>query len=206
MSPEPIRNVIFDFGGVLVRWQPQEIIERFYPDAALRERLRQAVFQHPDWVEMDRGTLDEEAAIERFAARMQRPAAEMRALMQNVKESLTPLEGTLAILESLARQGVPLYGLSNMSAPTFAHLKARHGHWDLFRGIVISAEVRMVKPDPEIFEYISRRYDLTPTQTLFIDDHLPNVESARRHGFRTVHFADASSCRAELDRHLGAAA
>jgi FMN phosphatase YigB (HAD superfamily) len=206
MSPEPIRNVIFDFGGVLVRWQPQAIIERFYPEGPLRERLSKAVFQHPDWIEMDRGSLDEEAAIERFAARMERPVAEMRALMQYVRESLTPLEGTIAILESLARQGVPLYGLSNMSAPTFAHLKARYGHWHLFRGIVISAEVRMVKPDPEIFEYISRRYDLTPAHTLFIDDHLPNVESARRHGFRTVHFADASSCRAELDRHLGRAA
>jgi putative hydrolase of the HAD superfamily len=197
-----VRNVIFDFGGVLVRWKPEEIIAGFYPDEDRRARLRQAVFQHADWIDMDRGTLPEDAAIERFAARMQRPAAEMRDLMRNVKESLTPMEETVALLETLAARGVPLYGLSNMSVETFAHLKSRHGHWARFRGIVISGEIKMVKPDPEIFDYIARRYGLAPEQTLFIDDHPPNVESARRHGFRAIRFVDARQCRAELDQHL----
>jgi putative hydrolase of the HAD superfamily len=202
MNRSPIRNVIFDFGGVLVRWKPEEIITGFYPDEDRRARLRQTVFQHPDWVDMDRGTLSEAAAIERFSARMQRPAAEMRGLMQTVRESLTPMEETVALLETLAERGVPLYGLSNMSTETFAHLRSRYGHWDRFRGIVISAEVKMVKPDPEIFDYIARRYGLLPEETVFIDDHPPNIESARRHGFRAIRFADAHQCRAELDEHL----
>ena len=69
----PIRNVIFDFGGVLVSWRPQEIIDAFYEEPQLREAVRTHVFQHDDWLEMDRGTLDERTVIERFAARMGRP-------------------------------------------------------------------------------------------------------------------------------------
>jgi hypothetical protein len=59
------RNVIFDFGGVLIRWKPQEIIDAFYPDQASRDALRELVFQHPDWLDLDAGHLMEEDAIPR---------------------------------------------------------------------------------------------------------------------------------------------
>src|ERR1700722_1940571 len=118
-----VRNVVFDFGGVLVRWRPLELIESFYPDGPLRARVREMVFEHPDWVEMDRGTLSDAAAAERFAARLGRPQAEMHSLLQHVKDSLTPLPDTVAIVRALKNRGVPIYGLSNMSAATFAHLR-----------------------------------------------------------------------------------
>lgn len=197
-----MRNVIFDFGGVLVRWQPEAVIASFYADDALRQRVREAVIRHPDWVDIDRGTLSEDTAIERFAARMHRPAAEMRELMRHIKDSLTALPDSVALLEELVQRGVPVYGLSNMSAPIFALLRSRYDHWDRFRGIVISGEVGLVKPEPEIFHHIAERYGLLPAETVFIDDHLPNIESAGRLGFRTIHFADAAQCRRELASHM----
>jgi putative hydrolase of the HAD superfamily len=202
VSASSARNVVFDFGGVLVRWRPDAIIEGFYADEPLRALLRDAVFRHPDWIDLDRGTLSESVAIERFAARMGRPVAEMRDLMQHMKDSLTPMPDSIALLEELAQRNVPLYGLSNMSAPIFALLKSRHEHWDRFRGIVVSGGVGLVKPDAEIFHHLAKRYDLIPAETVFIDDHLPNIESAGRLGFRTIHFADAEQCRRELDSHL----
>jgi putative hydrolase of the HAD superfamily len=126
----------------------------------------------------------------------------MHALMQHIKDSLTPMPDSIALLDELARRGVPLYGLSNMSAPMFALLKGRHGHWDRFRGIVISGEIGLVKPEPEIFHHLARRFELIPAETVFIDDHLPNIESAGRLGFRTIHFTDADQCRRELDAQL----
>ncbi len=198
----PARNVIFDFGGVLVRWEPQAVITAFYADEALRARVREAVFSHPDWIDIDRGTLTESAAAERFAERMQRPAAEMHALLEAIKDSLTPMPESLELLEELVNRGIPVYGLSNMGASIFALLKSRYDHWDRFRGIVISGEIGLVKPDPEIFHHIARRYALLPAETVFIDDHLPNIDSARALGFRTIHFADAAQCRRELDVHL----
>jgi putative hydrolase of the HAD superfamily len=202
LNASPIRNVVFDFGGVLVRWQPEAVIASFYADETLRALVRDAVIRHPDWIDIDRGTLSESAAIERFAARMTRPAAEMRALMQHIKDSLTPLPDSIALLDELAQRGVPLYGLSNMSVPIFALLQSRYDHWNHFRGIVISGEVGLVKPDPEIFHHLAQRYDLIPAETVFIDDHLPNIESAGRLGFRTIHFANAEQCRRELAVHL----
>jgi FMN phosphatase YigB (HAD superfamily) len=202
MIPSPVRNVIFDFGGVLVRWQPEAVIAAFYADEALRARVRAAVFTHPDWIDLDRGTLTESLAIERFAERMQRPAEEMHALLDAIKDSLAPMPESLALLEELVRRDVPLYGLSNMAASIFALLKSRHDHWDRFRGIVISGEIGLVKPDPAIFHHIAERYALVPAETIFIDDHMPNIESARRLGFHTIHFSDAAQCRRELDTHL----
>jgi putative hydrolase of the HAD superfamily len=203
MPQTPSRNVIFDFGGVLIRWQPQEIIDRFYHDEELRGRLRDEVFQHPDWLEMDRGTLEEADAAERFAARMQRPAAEMRDLLQRVKESLVPMEPTLELVNGLVKQGIAVYGLSNMSSSTFAHLEDRHEFWEVFRGIVISAHIKLVKPDPRIFEHISTAYGLAPAETAFIDDLKPNVEAASRCGFRGIQFQSAAQCRGELEAWLG---
>jgi putative hydrolase of the HAD superfamily len=76
-SRAAIRNVVFDLGGVLVQWRPVEIAARFYADATLRAALVTQVFQHPDWIELDRGTLDETAAARAFAQRLGRPEAEM---------------------------------------------------------------------------------------------------------------------------------
>ncbi len=205
MQQNRIRCVIFDFGGVLVRWQPEEIIGSFYPAEPLRSLAREMVFQHPDWLEMDRGTLSEPEAIVRFADRMGRPAEEMGMLLRHVKDSLTPIPESLAIVRELGRRGLPLYGLSNMSSATFAHLRARHAFWDQFRGIVISGDIRLVKPDPAIFEHIARQYDLVPSQTLFIDDVLPNIEAARRQGFRTIRFSSPRQCLEELEACLGEA-
>jgi len=201
-----VRNVVFDFGGVLLRWRPAEIIDSFYADEQLRRRAKELVFEHPDWVEMDRGTLSDTAAAERFAARLGRPEAEMHALLEHVKRSLTLLPETVALVEYLRSRGVPLYGLSNMAASTFAHLRQRYSVWDNFLGIVISAHVKLVKPDARIFEHLCARYALDPSDTVFIDDHLPNVESAARQGFRTIHFSEPGRCREELRAHLDAGA
>jgi putative hydrolase of the HAD superfamily len=200
------RNVIFDFGGVLLRWQPQEIIDGFYEDEALRSSLSRNVFRHPDWLEMDRGSLDEDTAVLRFAARMNRPAPEIRALLELVKSSLVPVPEALAIVHELSGRGVPIYGLSNMPASTFAYLRQRYDHWRLFKDIVISGEVKLIKPDAAIFEYICRRNRLQPSETIFVDDHSPNVEAAARLGFQTILFRDADQCAHELNALLGSAA
>jgi putative hydrolase of the HAD superfamily len=204
MSHAPSRNVIFDFGGVLVRWKPQEIIDDFYRDPALRARLRDEVFQHADWIDMDRGTLDDVQAAERFAGRMNRPVEEMVELLQRVKESLVPLRESFDLVEDLAGRGIPVYGLSNMSSSTFAHLESRHPRWTVFRGIVISGHIKLVKPDIRIFEHISDKYRLVPEDTAFIDDMAPNVEAASRHGFAGIRFESAEQCAAELQAWLGA--
>jgi putative hydrolase of the HAD superfamily len=197
------RNVIFDFGGVLLRWQPQEIINSFYSEEELRGSLSQYVFRHPDWIEMDRGSLAEDAAVQRFAARLNRPVQEMQALLQLVKESLVPVPETVELVRELAGRDVPLYGLSNMPASTFSYLRGRYDHWKLFRGIVISGEVKLIKPDSAIFEFICCQHRLDPSETILVDDHAPNIEAAEKLGFHTILFRDAERCAQELNTFLG---
>ena len=195
----PVRNVIFDFGGVLVNWQPEAIIAGFYAEQALRDALRTHAFQHGDWLELDRGTLDEATLVRRFAARMRRPDAEMAALFDHVRESLTPIEPTVELLGELKERGFGLYGLSNMSEPIFAHLKSLHGFFAHFDGIVVSAAVKSVKPEPGIYEHLRERFALDFAESVFIDDLPRNVESARRLGLPAIRFESTAQVRRELE-------
>lgn len=195
-------SVIFDLGGVVLRWNPDDIIRDFCADEAMRSVLKREVFKHPDWLAMDRGVLQEHEAIQRFHRRTGLSLADVCALMQAVKDSLLPIPETVELLEELSAQDVPLYCLSNMSATTSNYLRARHSFYGVFRGIVISAEIQLIKPDPAIFEYIVERFSLAPSNTVFIDDHPPNIESAHRLGFKTLLFSDPIQCQETLRKLL----
>jgi len=195
-----VRNVIFDFGGVLVNWRPQDIIESFYEEPELREALRAHAFQHDDWLDMDRGLLDEASVVRRCAARMARPESELAALFEHVRAALTPIEETVAMLRELrAREGLKLYALSNMSEAIFAYLDGRHDFFKLFDGIVVSGVVKLVKPDPAIYEHLRDRFDLDFAESVFIDDLERNVESARRLGLPAIRFETPEQVRRELE-------
>ena len=195
----PVRNVVFDFGGVLVRWRPQEIIDSFYAEPHLREALKMHAFQHDDWLDMDRGTLDEASVVRRCALRMARPEGELERLFEHVRAALTPIEPTVALLHELRqREGLKLYALSNMSETIFADLEGRHDFFKLFDGIVVSAAVKLLKPEPAIYEHLRNRFELDFAESVFIDDLARNVESARRVGLPSIQFETTEQVRAEL--------
>lgn len=194
-----IQNIVFDLGGVLLEWKPDQILARLYPEAPKTQALiKQEVFQHPDWLALDKGTLDEEAAILLFQRRTGRPLSEMKKLMDTVRETLIPIQPTFALLEALSKEGLNLYCVSNMQNKVFADLQKRYDFWGKFKGVVISAHVRMIKPDAEIFHHLFSRYGLSPSESVFIDDHPPNVESARRLGMEAILFQGADDCRRQL--------
>jgi putative hydrolase of the HAD superfamily len=189
---------------VLVCWRPREIFESFYSDPQLREAVRVHAFEHDDWLEMDRGTMDEPTVVRRFAARMGRPEAELRALFDHLRSRLVPIEPTVALLRELRGAGFRLYGLSNMSESIFAHLYARHDFFKLFDGIVVSAAVRLLKPEPGIYEHLRERFALDFAESVFIDDMDRNVASARRLGLPAIRFETTEQVRRELEPLLAA--
>jgi putative hydrolase of the HAD superfamily len=201
----PGRAVIFDLGGVVLDWRPRELLRRFYPGPGepLRATVWRAVFDHPDWLDLDRGVLSHAEAIPRFAARTARPQAEMARLLVAVRDSLQPLPETVAVMRRLAAAGVPLYCLSNMHAEIAAWLVETHDFWPLFRGIVFSAHERCIKPDPAIFRLLLERHGLEAGDTAFVDDHPANVEAARQLGLHAIAFTDAARCEAALQAWLG---
>jgi epoxide hydrolase-like predicted phosphatase len=198
MASNPARQVIFDLGGVVLRWNVDDILRGFYADETLRALAKREIFLHEDWLQIDCGTLEEEHAIVRFCERTNRPAAELQALMGAVRDSVVPMPESLELLHELAARGVPLYCLSNMPAATFDHLRRLYDIFDLFEGVVISAQIKLIKPDPRIFEYIARRYRLEPGETAFVDDMQANIAAAATLGFHTVLFRSAQQCREAL--------
>ena len=122
----------------------------------------------------------------------------MHALLATVRESLKPIESTVALLGELRGRGYTLYGLSNMSEPLFAHLQSRHDFFGLFDGIVVSAAVKLVKPDPAIYEHLRDRFEIDFAESVFIDDLPRNIESARRLGLAAIQFRSPEQVREEL--------
>ena len=193
-----MRNVIFDVGGVLLDWNPDRVLGSYYAEPAERTAMKEAIFLHADWLEVDRGVLTEAELLGRIARRVGRPVPELAGLFESVRESLQPKADTVALLQALARRGVPLYCLSNMPLESFTYLQRRFNFWELFRGIVISGEINLVKPQPEIFEYLLDRYDLSAADSVFIDDYPVNVEAAKALGLHAVLFKDARQCEESL--------
>jgi 2-haloacid dehalogenase len=108
------------------------------------------------------------------------------------------IDGTVAVLDELRGAGVPVYVLSNASAETWPYAVERFPFLDRFEGVLLSGEVGMAKPDPEIFDELCRRFGLVPESTIFVDDKAANVDAARRLGFTAHHFIGAPGLRAEL--------
>ena len=194
-----VRNVIFDLGGVVFDWNPDHIVSRVQPVPELRSALKQALFGHADWRLFDRGTLTEPELIERLQLRLSPTQPKVEAILDAVRNSLVEKPETLELMRTLQGRGTPLYCLSNMPASIYAHLRQRHSFWDVFDGIVISGEVQMMKPEPEVFLHLLEKYNLRAAETVFIDDLVTNIEAAKQVGLRTILFKDAAQCRRELD-------
>jgi putative hydrolase of the HAD superfamily len=197
-----LKNVIFDLGGVVIEWNPDWILDSYYAEPQVRAIMKAQMFQHPDWLQLDRGTMNEPELLARLGVRTGRPAAELNGLFDAVRESLRAKPDTVTLLEKLHSRGVPLYCLSNISSDIFKYLRERHSFWGVFRGIVISGDLRMMKPEPEIFEFLLNRYGLTAAHTVFVDDNASNIEAARALGIHAVWFRDARQCELELEEIL----
>jgi putative hydrolase of the HAD superfamily len=198
----PIRNVVFDAGGVLLEWNPPAVIARLHPDPDTQSVLRRQMFEHQDWLEFDRGTFDETAAAEHFARLSGRSAEETLALIRATRESLTPIPGTVRLLDDLAASGVHLYLLSNMPVSTFDYLTRKFAFFGHFRQLVISGAILLVKPEPAIYKHLVEQTGIVPAESVFIDDLLKNIVAARECGLHAIQFHDPESCCAELRSYL----
>lgn len=191
-------NIVFDLGGVVFRWQPDAIIQSFFDDGDVQDRVRAEIFDHPDWLELDRGTISLEAAIERGAHRTGLPATTIERLLTAVPEFLTPIDQTIDLIRRLANTSNRLFVLSNMHLASIAHLEKEHDIWTLFDGVVISSRIKTIKPEIRIYRYLLDTYQLRPADTVFIDDRLENLEAAASLGIRTIRFFDATQCERAL--------
>lgn len=195
-----LRAVIFDLGGVLLQWSPLTLYRKHFPhltETDIRAFLEEVNF--PAWnLEQDRGR-PFEAGVAELSARFPHRAALIRAYHEHWLDCIPgPIEGTVEILRELHQNGWKCAALTNFSPEKLALVRPRFAFFDWFDTMIVSGEVGLVKPDPAIYRLTLERLGCQAGECVFIDDSLPNVETARRLGFHAIHFQSPQQLRADL--------
>ena len=197
-TPGKIDAIVFDIGRVLVQWSIRNLYAKLIDDPARLDWFLAHVATE-DWnFEHDAGKPLAQLVAERSA--LFPDEADLIALYpQRWLETVPgPISGTAALVEALAARGHPLYAITNFGAETWAIFRPTFPVLDHFRDIVVSGRERIVKPDPAIYALAQGRFGHDPARMLFIDDSLPNVQSARACGWNAHHFHDAEGLETEL--------
>ena len=195
-------NIVSDLGGVVVKWEPDVIVAKWFTDPGIRAIVRREIIDHEDWLKLDRGTLSQEAAIARAAVRTGLPEADVTEFLRQVPVELVAVPETVELMYGLRANGHILYCLSNMPFASIEHLEKTYSFWELFAGKVISCRLNLCKPEPEIYGYLLKTYDLDAARTVFIDDIEANLVTAAQLGMQTIRFESPTQCEREL-RRLG---
>jgi 2-haloacid dehalogenase len=184
-----IKAIIFDFGNVLLEWDPRYVYQRFFPNdpEGLESFLHEVNFM--EWNSLQ----DKGRPFTEGVAALSQQFPHYSDLIQAYHDHWTdsvrdPILGTIEIMKQVKQAGFPIYGLSNWSAETFPYVRQKHDFFDLLDDMVISGEVGHVKPHPEIFQLLLDRIGRPAKECLFIDDGLANIQRAQELGFATVHF------------------
>ncbi len=193
-----IRHVVFDIGKVLIHYDPDIPFSRIIPDAGRRAFF----FAHvctPAWnIEQDRGRSWSEAEALAIADHPEYEA-EIRSFRACWAEMVShAYDGTVDVLRTLLDDGHDVTMLTNFAADTFVEARAMYPFLNLSRGITVSGEIGLLKPDPRIYHHHALAFGLDPAATLFIDDSVANVEGAKSAGWQAIRFEEPARLRADL--------
>jgi putative hydrolase of the HAD superfamily len=191
-------NIVFDLGGVVVRWEPEALIADVFDDPEVRRVVHSEFVSHPDWVELDRGTLAPQDAVARASVRTGLSHFELSDFLQRVPSGLVAITDTVELLYRLKAEGHSLYCLSNMHFASIEYLERTYDFFDVFSGKVISCRLNLCKPEPKIYTHLLETYGLNAADTVFIDDVDANLIAARRFGIQTIRFETAYQCANQL--------
>lgn len=192
---------LWDLGNVVVQWNPPKILQMLELPVEKKTCLQQSLFESRLWLDLDQGLTDEPAVAAKLASETVLKESDVMHCFDTVRESLTDFTASVELIGEMKAAGIPLYVLSNMSVVNANYLRAR-AYFDLFDGIVISAEEKLIKPDTELFKRVLDRFSLPASDTVFIDDSLPNIEAARSLGMQGVHFKATEQCYAAVRQYF----
>lgn len=177
-----IDTVLFDIGNVFVHWGPRRLYEKLIPDERQLDYFLSEVVTL-DWhSEHDRGRSFREGA-DILSKKFPDHEELIRQFEPRWPETIGPeITGTSTILAELAARGIRLFALTNFSAEKWPEFRKSYAFTRHFRGVVVSGEEGLIKPDPRIFKLTIERFDLKPARTIFVDDRADNVAAAEKLG------------------------
>lgn len=193
-------NIIFDFGNVLVRWEPERVyLPYFNGDEARywyfwRHVCTQELRNRIDAGENQRQCIDAQKLL------FPEFAVPLDMFITHWAETLPgEMPGMRQLLQELSdNPAIQIYGLTNWSMETFPLARQKFPILQMIDRYIVSADVKMVKPDPRIFRLLLDRYNLQPSHTLFIDDNPNNISAANSIGLKGILFHNAEQLRSDL--------
>lgn len=194
------RNIVFDMGQVLLRWKPEYYLSQGSFSEEERAMLLKEVFRSVEWVQLDRGSISLEEGAAAMRSRL--PEHLHHAVWDYgidwYRHPMVPMPGMAELARELKGKGYGIYLLSNCSIPLRQHVHRIPGI-EVFDGIFVSSEHRLLKPQHEIFEKFFETFGLKPEECFFVDDAVTNIEGALECGMPGAVFRDdADLLRQEL--------
>lgn len=195
-----IKNIIFDMGNVLLRYDPEVCLNRFVKREEDRALIRRELFEGPEWVQGDLGHITDEQRFDGVSRRVpQELHTELRQCVEQWHMCMEPVHGAKEFCAYAKEQGYRLYVLSNASSSFYQYFP-RFAPFEYFDGLVVSCDIHIVKPDIRIYQYLLETYGLAPEECFFIDDMAANVEGARKAGISGAVFGgDFEEIRKKLE-------
>ncbi len=192
-----IKNIVFDIGNVLLNFHPRVyLLEKYSPDDS--DFLFNAIFNTREWIELDRGTITEQEALERFIVRSPEKEELLREMMVDFYNVFTPIKSSVEMLYRLKAQGYSLLYLSNIHIGIYEHVMDKYDFFKEFDGGIISADVKTLKPGKDIFYKLIDKFRILPEESLFIDDTEPNTATADELGFAVIHLHNPGELRTQI--------
>ena len=198
-----IKNIVFDFGGVVMDWDPRYFFKDHFNDDEKMEYFLKNIVTDEWNGEQDRGrTLAEGTEIQ--VAKHPEWEKEIRAYYDNWTTMLkSDIPHNVEVLRKLEHSKYELFGLTNWSAETFPYALENYDFFKLFEDkIVVSGTEKLIKPDPTIWNVLLDRYQIKAEESVFIDDNFNNIKTAESLGFICVHIKKDTNLEREL-RDLG---
>lgn len=194
-----IRSIVFDMGNVLIHWRPEFFLEREGIPEEDRLPLLREVFGSVEWAQLDRGAIPPEEGI---ASMCRRLPPRLHGLARELtlgwwKRCLLPVEGMADLIRELKGLGYGIYLLSNASVDLPRFFNRIPGS-ECFDGRIVSADWKLLKPQPELYQVLLREYALNAEECFFVDDLFINVEAAVLVGMSGTVFRGANGLRQAL--------
>jgi 2-haloacid dehalogenase len=193
--------IIFDFGGVLLDWNPRYLYRKLFPNDEQGMERFLAEIGFDEWNHLQDAGRPFSVAVAELCFRHPQYCDLIRAYDERYLESLKgAITGTVDILRCLWTVGFSLFGFSNWPAEKFYLVRPGYEFFSWFQGVVISGEVGIAKPDPRIFQVLLEQVDRPAGECLLIDDSPINITIAQALGFQTIHFHRPAQLASDLAR------
>lgn len=194
-----IKNIVFDFGGVLIDWNPRYLYRSYFGgDEEKMEWFLQNICTYAWNIQMDGGKPFSEGVAE-LTAQHPEWAEAIKVYHTRWAEMIGgEVEGTASLLRRLKEVGYHVYGLTNWSMETYPMIRDSYEVFSLFEGVVVSGEECLLKPDEKIYRCLLERYSLKAEESVFLDDNADNVAGAEAVGMEAIRFENAAQAEQEL--------